>query len=172
MAWRVARCKSSMPLWRAGRCQPPKSSQSRKNADDCEVRDRTLALVCRGFDPIQKCPIQAVFLSSSSYGFFLSPPASRPQGRVGPSRSRQRCNEPTHPSSCDVRVRPFVQPSAFFLVFKIVKDERAHTVLFFKIYAVKIGHQFRARGIIRIGQDYNSTEYEQVPTSLFGEKFV
>ena len=47
---------------------------------------------------------------------------------------------------------------------------RLHTVLFFKIYAVEIGHQFRARGIIRIGQDYISSEYEQVPTSSFGEK--
>ena len=45
-----------------------------------------------------------------------------------------------------------------------------HTVLFFKIYAVEIGHQFWARGIIRIGQDYISSEYEQVPTSSFGEK--
>ena len=44
---------------------------------------------------------------------------------------------------------------------------RTHTVLFFKIYAVEIGHQFRARGIIRIGQDYISSEYEQVPTRAF-----
>ena len=50
------------------------------------------------------------------------------------------------------------------------KRGRAHTVLFFKIYAVVIGHQFRARGIIKIGQDYISSEYEQVPTSSFGEK--
>ena len=41
---------------------------------------------------------------------------------------------------------------------------------FFKIYAVEIGHQFRARGIIRIVQDYISSEYEQGPTSSFGEK--
>ena len=47
-----------------------------------------------------------------------------------------------------------------------------HTVLFFKIYAVEIGHQFRARGIIRIGQDYISSQYEQVPTSSFGENLV
>ena len=44
---------------------------------------------------------------------------------------------------------------------------RVHTVLFFKIYAVEIGHQFRVRGIIRIGQDYISSEYEQVPTGAF-----
>ena len=44
---------------------------------------------------------------------------------------------------------------------------RTHTVLFFKIYAFEIGHQFRAWGIIRIGQDYMSSKYEQIPTSLF-----
>ena len=42
-----------------------------------------------------------------------------------------------------------------------------HTVRFFQIYAVKIGHQFRAQGIIRIGQDYISSKYEQVPTRAF-----
>ena len=47
---------------------------------------------------------------------------------------------------------------------------RTHTVLLIKIYAVEIGHQFRVRDIIRIGQDYISSEYEQVPTSPFGEK--
>ena len=52
------------------------------------------------------------------------------------------------------------------------KDGRAHTVLFFKIYAVEIGHQFRAWGIIGIGQDYMSSEYAQVPTSSFGENLV
>ena len=48
---------------------------------------------------------------------------------------------------------------------------RMHTVLFFKIYAIKIGHQFRARGIIGIGQDYMSSEYEQIPTSLFTGRY-
>ena len=43
---------------------------------------------------------------------------------------------------------------------------------FFKIYAIEIGHQFRVRGIIGIGQDYMSSEYEQVPTSSFGENLV
>ena len=52
------------------------------------------------------------------------------------------------------------------------KDDQGQTVLFFKIYAVEIGHQFRARGIIRIGQDYISSEYEQVPTGAFGENLV
>ena len=43
----------------------------------------------------------------------------------------------------------------------------AHTILFFKIYAIEIGHRFRARGIIRIGQDYMSSEYEQIPKERF-----
>ena len=52
-------------------------------------------------------------------------------------------------------------------VYIWVQHWRGHTVLFFKIYAVEIGHQFRARGIIRIGQDYISSEYEQVPMGRF-----
>ena len=44
---------------------------------------------------------------------------------------------------------------------------RPHTILFFKIYPIEIGHQFRARGIIEIGQDYMSSKYEQIPTERF-----
>ena len=55
-------------------------------------------------------------------------------------------------------------------VFRVRTCASAHTVLFFKIYAIEIGHQFRAQGIIGIGQDYISSEYEQTPTSLFWEK--
>ena len=54
-----------------------------------------------------------------------------------------------------------------FALLSRLDRRRPHTVLFFKIYAVEIGHQFRARGIIRIGQDYISSEYEQVPMGRF-----
>ena len=71
-----------------------------------------------------------------------------------------------HPLILVLRVMTFI---SYVISSTVESPEKRypHTVLFFKIYAVEIGHQFRARGIIRIGQDYISSEYEQVPMGRF-----
>ena len=67
----------------------------------------------------------------------------------------------------EITVGAVLNMFSFFRFHRVTSCVQLHTVLFFKIYAVEIGHQFRARGIIRIGQDYISSEYEQVPTGAF-----
>ena len=84
----------------------------RTRTDDDRALALALALDCRGSESLQKRLIQFKQfpphppLPVSVCPSFL---AIRPQGRVGFARSRHRCNEPTHPSSCDVCVRPYVR---------------------------------------------------------------